>query len=86
MKPNWLEAVALVEALGYRDKDLEAVGKILVEKLELEKLIITLGAQGMALIDKTMNYPLKVIPTAATDVYDVSGAGDTAISLIVAGF
>ena len=32
-----------------------------------------------------MNHPIKIIPTAATDVYDVSGAGDTAISLLVAG-
>ena len=85
LKPNWIEALALAESLGYRDKKLEAVGDILVDKLQLEKLVITLGAQGMALIDKKMNHPIKIIPTAATDVYDVSGAGDTAISLLVAG-
>ncbi|MBG09001.1 MAG: D-glycero-beta-D-manno-heptose-7-phosphate kinase [Halobacteriovoraceae bacterium] len=85
LKPNWLEAQALVEAMGYRDTKLETVGDILVEKLDLEKLVITLGAQGMALIDTKVNQPLKILPTAATDVFDVSGAGDTAISLLVAG-
>ena len=85
LKPNWLEAQALVEKMGYRDKKLETVGDILVEKLNLEKLVITLGAQGMALIDTKVNQPLKILPTVATDVFDVSGAGDTAISLLVAG-
>ncbi|MBT7668075.1 MAG: hypothetical protein HN623_00740, partial [Bdellovibrionales bacterium] len=42
---------------------------------------ITLGGDGMAMLDQ-VDGKLKLIPTAATEVYDVSGAGDTAIAVI----
>ena len=45
-------------------------------------LVITLGPAGMAMMDQTGNF--KKIPTVASAVFDVSGAGDTAISLLVA--
>ena len=41
-------------------------------------LLITLGAQGMALFEKNSN-PV-IIPTRAREVFDVSGAGDTVIA------
>ena len=82
LKPNWLEAQALCEGLGYREKKCEAVANILVEKLDLQMLVITLGGQGMALVDKGQGGHFKLIPTMQTDVFDVSGAGDTAISLL----
>ena len=53
-------------------------------KLDLEKIIITLGAEGMAFRDIKSDDPaLKFIPTVAREVFDVSGAGDTAISAIM---
>jgi rfaE bifunctional protein kinase chain/domain len=82
LKPNWPEAQILAEALGYREKNYETIANLLVEKLNLKMLVITLGGQGMALIDTTQGGYLKMIPTMETDVYDVSGAGDTAISLL----
>lgn len=74
----------MVEALGYfKERDLNKMAEILVDKLELEKIIITLGADGMAMLDtKSANTELKIIPTAANEVFDVSGAGDTAIAAI----
>jgi D-beta-D-heptose 7-phosphate kinase/D-beta-D-heptose 1-phosphate adenosyltransferase len=44
-------------------------------------LVITLGEDGMLL--STNGKILKTIPTAAREVYDVSGAGDTALAALV---
>jgi rfaE bifunctional protein kinase chain/domain len=82
LKPNLSEARLMVENLGYKEKKLENMAKILVEKLDLEMLVITLGADGMALLDVKKQPELKIIPTVANEVFDVSGAGDTAISVL----
>ncbi len=82
LKPNLSEAKIMVESLGYKEKKLENMAKILVEKLDLQMLVITLGADGMALLDVKNQPELKIIPTVANEVFDVSGAGDTAISVL----
>jgi rfaE bifunctional protein kinase chain/domain len=83
LKPNRLESQMMVEALGYfKERKLETIADILVTKLQLEKIIITLGADGMAMLDTSESGELKIIPTAANEVFDVSGAGDTAIAAI----
>ncbi|MGB7761689.1 MAG: PfkB family carbohydrate kinase [Bryobacteraceae bacterium] len=43
-------------------------------------LLITLGAQGMLLLEN--DAPPRHLPAWAKDVFDVSGAGDTAISVL----
>ncbi len=82
LKPNLAEARQMVESLGYKEKRLEAMAEILVDKLQVEKLVITLGGDGMALIDTKIQSHLTIIPTLANEVFDVSGAGDTAISAL----
>lgn len=82
LKPNLSEARIMVESLGYKEKKLETMAKILVEKLNLQMLVITLGPDGMALLDVKNQPELKIIPTVANEVFDVSGAGDTAISVL----
>ena len=82
LKPNLSEAKIMVESLGYKEKKLENIAKILVDKLDLQMLVITLGAEGMALLDINTQPVLKIIPTVANEVFDVSGAGDTAISVL----
>jgi len=84
LKPNQVESEMMATSLGYRETETHKIAEILVDKLKLEKLIITLGAQGMAILDTTVDSKLKIIPTVAREVFDVSGAGDTAISTIVA--
>lgn len=84
LKPNLVESKLMVESLGYKEKKIEKITEILVEKLDVTYLVVTLGPDGMALIDTTMGGKLKIIPTAATEVFDVSGAGDTAISVLTA--
>lgn len=83
LKPNRQESHIIVEALGYfKERKLENIASILIDKLALEKIIITLGADGMAMLDTKADGKLKIIPTAANEVFDVSGAGDTAIAAI----
>ncbi|PHX86838.1 MAG: hypothetical protein CK538_01075 [Opitutia bacterium] len=51
------------------------------EKFATKHLVITLGEDGMLLSSE--GKILKTIPTAAREVYDVSGAGDTALAALV---
>lgn len=84
LKPNLKEAKLIVESLGYtyEKKTLEEKAAILVDKLDIKKLVITLGPEGMALLDTQGSGKLEIIPTVAQEVFDVSGAGDTTISLL----
>jgi rfaE bifunctional protein kinase chain/domain len=83
LKPNRLESHMMIEALGYfKERKLETIAQVLADKLQIEKVIITLGADGMAMLDTKGDGKLKIIPTAANEVFDVSGAGDTAIAAI----
>jgi rfaE bifunctional protein kinase chain/domain len=84
LKPNFIESKIMVESLGFKETKLEKIAEILVDKLKLKMLVITLGSDGMALFDTTTNSKLDVIPTVANEVFDVSGAGDTAISVLTA--
>jgi D-beta-D-heptose 7-phosphate kinase/D-beta-D-heptose 1-phosphate adenosyltransferase len=85
--PNRLEAE---EATGIQASDKEGlheVGARLLQRLQCEAVLITMGDQGMCLF-KAGEPPLE-IPARAREVYDVSGAGDTVIavftSALVAG-
>jgi len=76
--PNHHEAGT---AVGFSIKDgasLERAGRKLLEKLNCESVLITLGENGMSLFQK--GKPTVKINTTARDVFDVSGAGDTVVS------
>jgi rfaE bifunctional protein kinase chain/domain len=64
-----------------RDRQLLEVGKILMEQWQPLFLVITLGAQGMLLLDRQGG--ARHIPTMAREVFDVSGAGDTVIATLL---
>jgi D-beta-D-heptose 7-phosphate kinase/D-beta-D-heptose 1-phosphate adenosyltransferase len=70
-----------------RDAGLQRVAAKLLADLQPALLLITLGEQGMLLCERGQK-PFHV-PTAAREVFDVSGAGDTVIAsftlAIVAG-
>jgi len=61
------------------DEDLNSAGQRLLKFLNLESLLITLGDQGMRLFEKGRK-PIH-INTRAREVFDVTGAGDTVISV-----
>jgi rfaE bifunctional protein kinase chain/domain len=90
IKPNRTEAFLAAgipshdtDTVPSRDSDLKRVGETLLRKWETDNVLITLGEQGMMLFQKkgTPHY----IPTKAREVFDVSGAGDTAIALFTLG-
>lgn len=85
MKPNRKEAFAMAGIFDQgqvenaeADEALKAVATHLLEQWQPEYLIISLAAQGMALFKPDGS--LKIIPTRAQEVFDVSGAGDTVIA------
>jgi D-beta-D-heptose 7-phosphate kinase/D-beta-D-heptose 1-phosphate adenosyltransferase len=86
IKPNRSEAfqAAGLEENGLRspetlDAALEELGRRLFAQWDTEMLLITLSEQGMALLRK--DAPPFRLPALAREVFDVSGAGDTAIAL-----
>ncbi len=82
LTPNRKEACEAFRSLfpGAEDTpDLKTIGFGLMKKLNSRALLITLGEDGMALFEK--NKAVTFIPTAAQEVYDVSGAGDTVIAV-----
>jgi rfaE bifunctional protein kinase chain/domain len=87
VKPNRLEAfaAAMIEDSHLpvpppENDEVLMAGKILLDKWHVPMVLITLGEQGMMLFQND-EVPLH-IPTRAREVYDVSGAGDTAIALL----
>jgi D-beta-D-heptose 7-phosphate kinase/D-beta-D-heptose 1-phosphate adenosyltransferase len=62
--------------------NLLAAGRELVDALQLDFMAVTLGEQGIALVEKT---GIRKIPAMAREVFDVSGAGDTIIATLAAG-
>lgn len=89
MTPNRSEAFALagvkyVPGSGEpgEDRALTKVASILRRRWNPTYLLVTLGAQGMALFSDDAPTPVH-IPTRARQVFDVSGAGDTVMATIV---
>jgi D-beta-D-heptose 7-phosphate kinase/D-beta-D-heptose 1-phosphate adenosyltransferase len=87
VKPNRLEAFAAAgiddrHNAGHaaQDPQLLEVGKRLLDKWQVPHVLVTLGEQGMIIF--SADAPPHHIPTRAREVYDVSGAGDTAIALL----
>lgn len=64
------------------DAELAEKGMCLLERLELGALLITRGEQGMTLLQRE-EMPVH-LPAQAKEVYDVTGAGDTVISVLAA--
>ena len=86
VKPNRHEAFAAAgipwsEPASHplEDKQLLKVGETLLAKWEADELLVTLSELGMMLFTK--DGQRHHTPTRAREVFDVSGAGDTAIAL-----
>jgi D-beta-D-heptose 7-phosphate kinase/D-beta-D-heptose 1-phosphate adenosyltransferase len=62
-----------------QDQPLLKAGEVLLKKWGAEQLLITLSEQGMLLL--TRDGQRHHTPTRAREVFDVSGAGDTAVAL-----
>lgn len=78
MTPNRAEALWLAGAGPGDRMGIEEAGGILLSTLACRGVLVTLGEHGMCLFRNGV--PPANIPTAAREVYDVSGAGDTVIA------
>lgn len=82
LTPNQKEA-SQATALAITDPvSLTRAGRILAERTDCEAVLITRGENGMALFERGGDE--HHLPTEATDVFDVTGAGDTVIAVYTA--
>ena len=63
------------------DAQAENIARALHQKLDLKYVLLTRSERGMTLFDGTESHH---IPTAARDIFDVTGAGDTVIAVFTA--
>src|SRR5437870_3830111 len=59
---------------------LVAVGRGLLERIQANAVLVTRGADGMSLFEADGR--VTHLPTAAREVYDVTGAGDTVVGVV----
>lgn len=80
IKPNRKElAEASKTEKINNDEALIKAANVILKATEAEYLIVTLSEAGIAIITKE---DCKIIPVVATEVYDVTGAGDTVIATL----
>ena len=79
--PNLSEFEAVVGKCD-SDKDVVEKGTQLMENLNLSALLVTRSDKGMTLLQR--NVAALHLPTVAKEVFDVTGAGDTVISVLAA--
>jgi len=77
VKPN-LDAAAHASGIDIVDeKSLRRAGETLVDMWESDAVLISRGEEGMTLFQRGR---MRNFPTAAREVYDVTGAGDTVLA------
>ena len=82
LTPNKREALELADLshVHHEVYPTETICQRIWEKYHPKYLVITLGSDGMLLSEE--GHIKQIIPTAAREVYDVSGAGDTVITAL----
>jgi rfaE bifunctional protein kinase chain/domain len=80
--PNKKEAGGFYHVRIRTEEQLDTVGASLLNDLAAEAILITRGEEGMTLYWKS--HKPRHFATRASEVYDVTGAGDTVISVLAA--
>ncbi|HEX3250744.1 MAG TPA: D-glycero-beta-D-manno-heptose-7-phosphate kinase [Pyrinomonadaceae bacterium] len=78
--PNHLEALRMSDTEDHSDDGSHHAAKVIREKLGCDAVLITRGDRGMMLLEG--DGPPVYVETAAREVYDVTGAGDTVIAAL----
>ncbi|NOY45247.1 MAG: D-glycero-beta-D-manno-heptose-7-phosphate kinase [Deltaproteobacteria bacterium] len=76
--PNTKETEAMAGMPAREDAEAEAAGRALLDRLGLSAVVLTRGERGMTVVEPDR---MTHLPTRARDVFDVTGAGDTAIAV-----
>jgi len=80
--PNLSEGAAMVSMQAINDDEqAEKIAHALYKQLDLQYVLLTRSERGMTLFD---GREIHHLPTAARDIFDVTGAGDTVIAVFTA--
>jgi len=79
--PNEGELAIVTDASEHDREALTAAAGVICEKLDLEFVTLTRGEAGITIVDSE---GVHHVPARAREVFDVSGAGDTAIATLAA--
>lgn len=82
LKPN-LKEFEIIMGKSNNKEEFIKKGKMMLSNLSLEYLLVTEGKHGMTLFS---NNKVKHFQALQQDVFDVTGAGDTVISILTACF
>jgi D-beta-D-heptose 7-phosphate kinase/D-beta-D-heptose 1-phosphate adenosyltransferase len=82
--PNSREALSSAGIDFRKGNDPADVAFDVVKRMELDALLVTRGEEGMSLYYSGPDRRQEHIPTVAKEVFDVTGAGDTVISVLAA--
>ena len=80
LTPNQHEAGAVMGRRVTDDASLKEVGWGLLQRVDSKAVLITRGPGGMSLFEQGGRYTH--LPTVAREVFDVTGAGDTVVSVV----
>ena len=80
--PNHYEALRMTNLQEDSEENLWQAARLIRQQLNCDSVLITRGPLGMMLLDRD-NQTISVA-TAAREVYDVTGAGDTVIATLAA--
>ena len=81
--PNRKEAGGFYNRRIGTAAELDEVGRALLDDLEAAPIPVTLGEAGMTLFERGERP--RHFPTRASEVFDVTGAGDTVVGVLAAG-
>ena len=81
LTPNMGEFEAVVGPV-HTEQELQIKGQALMEQLHMPALLVTRSEHGMTLLQRDGH--VLHLPTQAREVFDVTGAGDTVISVLAA--
>jgi D-glycero-beta-D-manno-heptose-7-phosphate kinase len=81
--PNHHEALRVTNTEDDTDAGVARAARLIRERLGCRSVLITRGERGMMLLEA--GGEPTYVPTAAREVYDVTGAGDTVIATLAAG-
>lgn len=80
LTPNWRESLGLLgeSDIAMTPEGIRRVATLVSRKMNAS-VLLTLGAQGIAFVERTGGQAF-VVPAEAQEVFDVSGAGDTVVA------
>jgi D-glycero-beta-D-manno-heptose-7-phosphate kinase len=80
--PNHHEALRLTNTQDHEDEGLKLAAHLIRGRLDCDSVLITRGERGLMLLES--HHEPVYVATAAREVYDVTGAGDTVIATLAA--